>query len=95
MPDNKKPAVYDDNSISTLENEDRVRERVGIMLGSDDIRGAFHTVCEIVGNAVDEAQINRDMTIKVIYHSDNSITVEDGGRGVPMGMKPSSVITGI
>ena len=76
---------YDDSSISTLENEDRVRERVGIMLGSNDIRGAFHTVCEIVGNAVDEAQLNHDMTIRVTYHADNSITVEDGGRGVPMG----------
>lgn len=85
MPEDIKKPVYNDNSISTLENEDRVRERVGIMLGSDDIRGAFHTVCEIVGNAVDEAQINKDMTIRVTYHADNSITVEDGGRGVPMG----------
>lgn len=76
---------YDDSSISTLENEDRVRERVGIMLGSDDIKGAFHTVCEIVGNAVDEAQLDKSMTIHVTYHSDDSITVEDEGRGVPMG----------
>ena len=75
---------YDDSSIGTLDGAERVRERVGIMLGSNDIRGAFHTVCEIVGNAVDEAQINKDMTIRVTYHKDDSITVEDGGRGVPM-----------
>lgn len=77
--------TYDDSSITTLENEDRVRERVGIMLGSDDLQGAFHTVKEIIGNSVDEAQINPDMEIHVTYHSDDSITVADGGRGVPMG----------
>lgn len=77
--------VYNDNSISSLKNEDRVRERVEVMLGSNDIRGAFHTVTEIVGNAADEASINPDMTITVIYHKDNSITVADEGRGVPMG----------
>ena len=76
---------YNDDSIQTLEGEDRVRERIGVMLGSNDLRGAFHTVCEIIGNAVDEAQINKNMTIKVTYHADDSITVEDGGRGVPMG----------
>lgn len=77
--------TYNDSSISALKGEDRVRERIGIMLGSNTIQGAFQTVFEIVGNAVDEAQINPDMEIAVTYHKDNSVTVADGGRGVPMG----------
>ena len=76
---------YDDNSISALKDADRVRERVGVMLGSDDINGAWHTVIEIVGNAADEAQLNPDMTIEITYHADGSVTVADEGRGVPLG----------
>ena len=76
---------YDDNSISALKDADRVRERVGVMLGSDDINGAWHTVIEIMGNAADEAQINPNMTITLTYHADGSVTVADEGRGVPLG----------
>ena len=77
--------VYNDASISTLKGEDRVRERVGIMLGSDDLAGAFHTVKEVIGNSVDEAQAGYGDLITVTYHADDSVTVEDNGRGVPMG----------
>ena len=80
---------YGDNSITSLKNEERVRKRIPVMLGSDDVRGAWHTVVEIVGNAADEAQLNPSMTITITYHADGSITVADEGRGVPMGWNES------
>ncbi len=76
---------YNDESIKQLKGADRVRMRPGVMFGSDNIKGAFHTVKEIVGNSLDEARAGFGDTIKITYHSDKSITVEDNGRGVPMG----------
>ncbi len=76
---------YNDESIKQLKGADRVRMRPGVMFGSDNIKGAFHTVKEIVGNSLDEARAGFGNTIKITYHSDKSITVEDNGRGVPMG----------
>lgn len=78
-------ATYDDSSIEQLKGPDRVRLRAGVMLGSVDIKGAFHTVKEIIGNALDEARAGYGTRVEVKLRADNSIVVRDYGRGVPMG----------
>lgn len=75
---------YDDNSIKALKGSERVRYRPGVMFGSDDINGAFHTVTEVVANSLDESRAGHGKKIIVTYHKDGSISVKDEGRGVPM-----------
>lgn len=75
---------YNDNSIKSLKGAERVRMRPGVMFGSDDINGAFHTLKEILGNSLDESRAGYGKVITVTHHSDNSISVLDEGRGVPM-----------
>lgn len=76
---------YDDSSIRSLKGAERVRERVNVMFGSNNLTGAFHTIKEIVGNALDECRAGFGDVIDVVWHSDDSISVRDYGRGVPLG----------
>ena len=75
---------YDDSSISSLKGADRIRKRVGVMLGSNDIQGTQHAVFEIISNSIDEARSGYGDTINITIGKDNSIEIEDFGRGVPM-----------
>lgn len=77
------------SSIKMLKGADRVRLRPGVMFGSDNIRGAFHTFKEILGNALDEARGGYGKQIDVVYYKDGAISVRDYGRGVPMGWNPT------
>ena len=74
-----------DDSIKALKGADRVRLRPGVMFGSDNIKGAFHTFKEILGNSLDEARGGFGKEIEVVYYKDGAISVRDYGRGVPMG----------
>ena len=88
-----KEAKYNENSIKILEGLEAVRKRPGMYIGSTDKRGMHHLVWEIVDNAVDEIINGYGNKIRVVIRKDNSITITDNGRGVPIGMHESGKST--
>ena len=86
---------YNSKDILVLEGLDAVRLRPGMYIGTTGSKGMHHLLWEIVDNSIDEVSNGFGNTIKVVMHTDNSITVIDDGRGIPVDKHPKLGVSGV